>query len=62
MQARTPCRTNGHNLTHSLVGKHFGQAKQLDLAGVIGCIRYYAGWADKNSGKTIEVRHDHSRT
>ena len=26
-----------------------------DVAAVIGCIRYYAGWADKIVGKTIDV-------
>ena len=26
-----------------------------DMKGSIGCIRYYAGWADKNQGKTIET-------
>ena len=27
-----------------------------DLGGVINCIRYYAGWADKIEGKTVPVR------
>lgn len=36
-------------------GKPFLHAKTMDMAGVVGCIRYFAGWADKNSGKTIEV-------
>ena len=26
-----------------------------DIIGVIACLRYYAGWADKVQGKTIEV-------
>ncbi|EKM54307.1 uncharacterized protein PHACADRAFT_258086 [Phanerochaete carnosa HHB-10118-sp] len=36
-------------------GKPFLQAKTMDLAAVISTIRYFAGWADKNSGKTIET-------
>lgn len=36
-------------------GKPFLHAKTMDLPGVIACIRYYAGWADKNFGKTIET-------
>ena len=28
----------------------------MDLADAIGNLRYYAGWADKNYGQTIEVR------
>jgi aldehyde dehydrogenase (NAD+) len=27
-----------------------------DLQGVINCLRYYAGWADKIEGKTVPVR------
>ncbi|MBY0229797.1 MAG: aldehyde dehydrogenase family protein [Gemmataceae bacterium] len=27
-----------------------------DLQGVVNCIRYYAGWADKIEGKTVPVR------
>ena len=37
-------------------GKPFLHAKTMDMAGVIACVRYYAGWADKNYGQTIEVR------
>lgn len=29
-----------------------------DVNAVIGCIRYYGGWADKVEGKTIDVRPD----
>jgi aldehyde dehydrogenase (NAD+) len=36
-------------------GKPFLHAKTMDLPGVIACLRYYAGWADKNYGKTIET-------
>ncbi len=37
-------------------GKPFGWAFNVDVAGASSCIRYYAGWADKNSGQVIEVR------
>ena len=30
-------------------------AKYMDLTMVVSCLRYYAGWADKIQGKTIEV-------
>ncbi|KZV59828.1 aldehyde dehydrogenase [Peniophora sp. CONT] len=36
-------------------GKTFAWAKAADLAMSVGTIRYYAGWADKNQGKTIET-------
>ncbi|KII83878.1 hypothetical protein PLICRDRAFT_118592 [Plicaturopsis crispa FD-325 SS-3] len=36
-------------------GKTFSWAKNADLAGSIGCIRYYAGWADKITGQVIET-------
>ncbi|KEY66965.1 hypothetical protein S7711_05085 [Stachybotrys chartarum IBT 7711] len=29
-----------------------------DVAAAIGCIRYYAGWADKITGKTIDIDPD----
>ncbi|KAI0319928.1 aldehyde dehydrogenase [Amylostereum chailletii] len=35
-------------------GKTFAQAKG-EVLNSAGCIRYYAGWADKNHGKTIET-------
>lgn len=38
-------------------GKSINMAKG-DLGAVIGCIRYYAGWADKITGKTIDVNSD----
>lgn len=38
-----------------LIGKVYAKAKHIDIGGAIACIRYYAGWADKISGKTIEV-------
>ena len=37
-------------------GKPFLHAQKMDMADVIACVRYYAGWADKNYGQTIEVR------
>jgi aldehyde dehydrogenase (NAD+) len=36
-------------------GKTFGWAKTVDIPGSVGAIRYYAGWADKIQGKTIET-------
>ena len=30
-------------------------AKAADVASVVATFRYYAGWADKIQGKTIEV-------
>ena len=33
----------------------WARAKYGDITGVIACLRYYAGWADKVQGKTIEV-------
>ncbi|KAF9445644.1 aldehyde dehydrogenase [Macrolepiota fuliginosa MF-IS2] len=37
------------------VGKTYAAADAFDLPGVIRTIRYYAGWADKIHGKTIET-------
>ncbi|KAJ7087937.1 aldehyde dehydrogenase [Mycena belliarum] len=36
-------------------GKPFHIAKGKDMAGVIKCIRYFGGWADKIQGNTIET-------
>jgi len=36
-------------------GKPVGLALAADMALVVECIRYYAGWADKLQGKTIPV-------
>jgi len=36
-------------------GKPYRDALTIDLPLVIKCYRYYAGWADKNHGKTIPV-------
>jgi aldehyde dehydrogenase (NAD+) len=37
------------------VGKTYQNAKQFDIPGAIGSVRYYAGWADKIHGHTIET-------
>jgi len=37
------------------VGKQFNMAKHVDVRGSISTFRYYAGWADKIHGKTIET-------
>ena len=42
-------------LTVSVIGKTFSWAKNVDVTASIGTIRYYAGWADKIQGKTIET-------
>jgi len=39
-------------------GKAFSIARGFDLTEVANCLRYYAGWADKNHGKVIEVNTD----
>jgi len=39
-------------------GKTFDWAKNADVTHSIEAIRYYAGWAGKNSGKTIETREN----
>ena len=36
-------------------GKPFTDAFHVDLGLSIKCYRYYAGWADKNHGKTIPM-------
>jgi aldehyde dehydrogenase (NAD+) len=36
-------------------GKPYRDALTIDLPSTIKCYRYYAGWADKNHGKTIPV-------
>jgi len=36
-------------------GKPFNDAYNADLGLTIKCYRYYAGWADKNHGKTIPI-------
>ncbi|CAE6521169.1 unnamed protein product [Rhizoctonia solani] len=39
-------------------GKPVTVARDVDVADSVGCLRYYAGWADKNHGQTIEVNDD----
>jgi hypothetical protein len=39
-----------------LSGKAYNTAYGRDNKGAIAVMQYYAGWADKISGKTIEVR------
>ncbi|KAG9241735.1 aldehyde dehydrogenase domain-containing protein [Calycina marina] len=38
-------------------GKSIGMSKG-DLGAVVGCLRYYGGWADKISGKVIDTNPD----
>lgn len=39
-------------------GKPRWMAETIDIADSIACLRYYAGLADKVSGKTIEINND----
>src|SRR5438552_4495500 len=39
-------------------GKPYRDSLNADLPLTIKCYRYYAGWADKNHGKTIPVEGD----
>ncbi len=36
-------------------GKPFRIAKAVDVVKTVACYRYFAGWADKNHGKTIPI-------
>lgn len=38
-------------------GKSISMARG-DVGAVVGCIRYYGGWADKIEGKTIDIAPD----
>lgn len=38
-------------------GKSIAMARG-DVGAVVGCIRYYGGWADKIEGKTIDIAPD----
>ncbi|KAG6863951.1 hypothetical protein C0991_001716 [Blastosporella zonata] len=40
------------------VGKVYAKAKAGDIESSIGVFRYYAGWADKVQGKTIETNEN----
>ncbi|KJH49196.1 aldehyde dehydrogenase family protein [Dictyocaulus viviparus] len=40
-------------------GKPYAVAYNADLPLSIACLRYYAGWADKNYGKTIPIAGDY---
>ncbi|KAJ3195496.1 hypothetical protein HK101_011932 [Irineochytrium annulatum] len=40
-------------------GKHMNEARHVDLPFVVMNYRYYAGWADKNVGKVMEINADH---
>ncbi|KAI6135237.1 aldehyde dehydrogenase [Pisolithus thermaeus] len=39
-------------------GKAFNAARSKDIPGAIACIRYFAGWADKISGRVIETTEE----
>lgn len=40
----------------ALSGKVYGATKAGEIPAAVSTFRYYAGWADKVQGKTIEVR------
>nr|ALG75772.1 aldehyde dehydrogenase 2 [Tricholoma vaccinum] len=40
------------------VGKTFTMSKMGDVRGTISVLRYYAGWADKVHGKTVETNEN----
>lgn len=40
-------------------GKPISDSRNADIALVIDCLRYYAGWADKIQGSTIPIRGNH---
>ncbi|KAI6040403.1 aldehyde dehydrogenase [Pisolithus marmoratus] len=39
-------------------GKAFNIARKGDIGAAVSCIRYFAGWADKISGRVIETTED----
>jgi len=39
-------------------GKAFSMAKNVDVPGCAGCLRYYGGWADKIEGKVVDTTPD----
>ena len=48
-------RSAALDLDFSPSGKHYNHAN-WDITATVQVFRYYAGWADKDSGKTMEVR------
>nr|ADY86395.1 aldehyde dehydrogenase [Tricholoma vaccinum] len=40
------------------VGKTFAMSKMADVGGSISILRYYAGWADKVHGQTVETNEN----
>ncbi|KAH7912335.1 putative 1-pyrroline-5-carboxylate dehydrogenase [Hygrophoropsis aurantiaca] len=39
-------------------GKAYSHARNFDVMGCVAVLRYYAGWADKIQGKTIQTKDD----
>ena len=48
------CASRLSRLTLTL-GKNLAVINQVDFPLAVQTIRYYAGWADKHAGQTIEV-------
>ena len=44
-----------HDIPKLVLGKHFVFLKMGECLAAIKAIRYFAGWADKHSGSTIDV-------
>jgi aldehyde dehydrogenase (NAD+) len=40
-------------------GKTYIMSRHVDVNACLECLRYYAGWADKITGQTIEVSAPH---
>ncbi|XP_059479614.1 aldehyde dehydrogenase, mitochondrial [Neocloeon triangulifer] len=40
-------------------GKPYSSALAVDVAATVKCLRYYAGWADKNHGKVVPLDGDY---
>lgn len=52
-----PLIFNSHALTYLYIGKTYNEALENDIPEAISVIRYYAGWADKTFGQTINTTH-----
>ena len=45
-----------YHFIYSTLGKTFGWASAVDVNFAISVVKYFAGWADKITGQSIEVR------
>ena len=44
-----------YHFIYSTLGKTFGWASAVDVNFAISVVKYFAGWADKITGQSIEV-------